>query len=95
MSFRRLKFAIDIFDDIPKSLTTVRSLNRIDDDIFDDRQKQNGKEKSKIGEAAADIFTRSGNTDKYAYHLNKSRQPSRYSTAFKIQVRHVKRRSLI
>lgn len=56
MSFRRLKFAIDIFDDIPKSLTTVRSLNRIDDDIFDDRQKQNGKEKSKIGEAAADIF---------------------------------------
>lgn len=89
MSFRRLKFAIDIFDDIPKSLTTVRSLNRID--IFDDRQKQNGKEKSKIGEAAADIFTRSGNTDKYAYHLNKSRQPSRYSTAFEIQVRHAKR----
>lgn len=29
--------------------------------IFDDRQKQNGKEKSKIGEAATDIFTRSGN----------------------------------
>lgn len=72
-----------------KKLITVRSLNRIDDDIFDDRQKKkNGKEKSKLGEVAADIFTRSGNTDKYAYHLNKSRQPSRYSTAFEIQVRH-------
>lgn len=56
--------------------------------IFDDRQKKKWKGEIEDRRGSREYFYPI--RDKYAYHLNKSRQPSRYSTAFETQARYVK-----